>query len=117
MTIKIPGFVGAAGGETRASEAAAHCQPRSNVSTSRPLPMSLLLANEAFSSRDSAGTSALMVDVDVDRLPSEFFKGPRWVSLNSKWNQRWFLVSIFRRLLLVRFHDMMYLQGQRPCSG
>jgi hypothetical protein len=45
--------------------------------------MSLLLAMEAFSSNESGGVSALMVEVDVERLPSEFFKGPRWVSLNS----------------------------------
>ena len=27
--------------------------------------------------------SALIVEVEVDRPPREFFSGPRWVSLNS----------------------------------
>ena len=45
--------------------------------------MSLVLAIEAFSSIVSAGASALMVEVDVERPLSVFFKGPRWVSLNS----------------------------------
>lgn len=83
MTIKIPGFVGAAGGETRASDAAAFVSLDSTLLLDGLVPMSLLLAIEDFSSIDSAGISALMVDVDVERLPREFFKGPRCVSLNS----------------------------------
>ena len=46
------------------------------------LPMPLLLMVLSFSSIGS-GVSALIVEVEVDRLPRLFFKGPRWVSLNS----------------------------------
>lgn len=83
MTIKIPGLVGAAGSETRASEAAAFVSLDSTLSIDSLVPISLLLAIEAFSSIESAGGSGLMVDVDVERLLREFFRGPRWVSLNS----------------------------------
>ena len=31
-----------------------------------------------------SGASALIVDVDVERLPKELRRGPRWVSLNSR---------------------------------
>ena len=65
MTIRTPGFAGAAGGDTRASDAA----------------MSLLLAMLAFSSILGvgvvSGVSALIVDVDVDRPASVFLRGPR----------------------------------------
>ena len=44
--------------------------------------MPLLLVVLSLSSIGS-GASALIVEVEVDRLPRLFFKGPRWVSLNS----------------------------------
>lgn len=44
--------------------------------------MPLLLVVLDFSSIES-GASALSVEVEVDRLPRLFFRGPRWVSLNS----------------------------------
>lgn len=46
------------------------------------IPMPLLLVILSLSSVVS-GVSFLIVDVDVDRLPRGFFKGPKWVSLNS----------------------------------
>ena len=39
-----------------------------------------------FSSTGSI-ESALIVEVEVDRPPREFFRGPRWVSLNSMGSQ------------------------------
>ena len=50
------------------------------------LPISLLLLVLSFSSMGST-ESALIVEVEVDRPPREFFKGPRWVSLNSTGSQ------------------------------
>ena len=44
--------------------------------------MSFVLATLGFSSTGS-GFSGTIVDVDVERPPSELFKGPKWVSLNS----------------------------------
>lgn len=44
--------------------------------------MSLLTVAPDFSSTNSGG-SALIVEVDVDLLPIGFFRGPKWVSLNS----------------------------------
>lgn len=38
----------------------------------------------SLSSTNGSGLSALIVEVDVERPPREFFKGPKWVSLNSK---------------------------------
>ena len=40
-------------------------------------------------SLSSAGSteSAFIVEVEVDRPPREFFRGPRWVSLNSMESQ------------------------------
>ena len=52
-----------------------------------PLLLVVLLVLLDFSSIGS-DTSAFMVDVEVDRPPREFFKGPRWVSLNSTSGQR-----------------------------
>ena len=46
------------------------------------MPLLLLLDMLILSSMGS-GTSVLRVDCDVVRLPSGFFNGPRWVSLNS----------------------------------
>lgn len=79
--MRIPGFVGAAGGETMASEAAIQCQFYRLLSVEGCEPMPLLLVILSFSSIGS-GASALIVDVDVVR-PRGFLIGPRWVSLNS----------------------------------
>lgn len=86
--MRIPGLVGAAGGETMASDAAFSCKPsfRSLDRGSIPMPLLLLLFMFAlfiltFSSI-GCGSSALIVDVEVER-PRGFFNGPRWVSLNS----------------------------------
>ena len=38
----------------------------------------------SLSSTIGSGFSALIVEVDVERPPKEFFKGPKLVSLNSK---------------------------------
>lgn len=46
------------------------------------IPMPLLFVVLNFSSIGS-GVSGLIVEVDVDRPLSEFFRGPKWVSLNS----------------------------------
>lgn len=51
------------------------------------LPMLLWVGILSFSSTGS-GVSFLIVEVDVDRLPRGFFKGPKWVSLNSVHGQR-----------------------------
>lgn len=48
--------------------------------------ISLLLLVLSFWSIGST-ESALIVEVEVDRPPREFFKGPRWVSLNSMASQ------------------------------
>lgn len=44
--------------------------------------MPLLLVVLSFSSMGS-GASVLIVEVEVARPPSEFLRGPKWVSLNS----------------------------------
>lgn len=55
-----------------------------------PMPLLLLLlAIETFSSI-SSGVSGLIVEVEVERLLSGFFTGPRWVSLNSATSQFFF---------------------------
>lgn len=41
----------------------------------------VLVLVPSFSSVGS-GLSEVTVDVDVDRLPKEFLRGPKWVSLN-----------------------------------
>ena len=57
--------------------------------------MSWLVDMAIFSSTGS-GVSALIVDVEVDRPAREFFKGPRWVSLNSITRQCSFQVRFSR---------------------
>ncbi len=53
-----------------------------------PLALVLLLVAVSFSSIES-GVSALIVEVEVDRPPPRgFFRGPKWVSLNSMTNQQ-----------------------------
>ena len=53
-----------------------------------PMPFvlgTLLVVDElplSFSSM-SSGASPFTVEVEVERLPSEFLRGPKWVSLNS----------------------------------
>lgn len=74
------------------SARASHAQPKS-------IPMPLLLAIDAFSSINS-GVSDLIVEVEVDRLPSGFFTGPRWVSLNSTKGQS---LSLVESLQLTHF--------------
>ena len=52
----------------------------------RILPISLLLVVLSLSSTGST-ESAFIVEVEVDRPPREFLRGPRWVSLNSTGSQ------------------------------
>lgn len=77
--------------------------------------MPLLLVILSFSSVGS-GVSFLIVEVDVDRLPRGFFKGPKWVSLNSV-NRQFSRVEPHGccDLLLVRFHDMFPLLKRLRC--
>lgn len=71
------------------------------------IPMSLLLLILSLSSVGS-GVSFLIVEVDVVLLPRGFFKGPKWVSLNSAVYQFPHVTSqSYCHLLLVRFHDMI----------
>ena len=80
--MRIPGFAGAGGGETKASDAAVGRERQYQFNGRRyGVPISLLVLMLDFSSTGS-GVSALMVEVDVVRLRG-FFKGPKWVSLNS----------------------------------
>jgi hypothetical protein len=72
-----------------------------------PLLLVVLIVVVSFSSIGS-GVSALMVDVDVDRPPREFFRGPRWVSLNSVRQSVLFHDNmILDNSLFVRFQDML----------
>lgn len=72
-----------------------------------PLLLVVLVVVVSFSSIGS-GVSALMVDVDVDRPPREFFRGPRWVSLNSVRQSVLFHDNmILDNSLFVRFQDML----------
>lgn len=72
-----------------------------------PLLLVVLVVVVSFSSIGS-GVSALMVDVDVDRPPREFFRGPRWVSLNSVRQSVLFHNNmILDNSLFVRFQDML----------
>lgn len=68
--------------------------------------MPLLLLIPSFSSI-GCGSSALIVEVDVDR-PRGFFNGPRWVSLNSTYRLTE-SVQLEDRLglLFVRFQDIL----------
>lgn len=69
--------------------------------------MSLLLVILGLSSVGS-GVSFLIVEVDVDRLPRGFLRGPKWVSLNSVIYQFSHVESQgCCHVLLVRFHDMI----------
>ena len=79
VTIRIPGFTVVGGGETSASEAAIESVAvavwgveTEGVGVLDPSEASLLL----------------IVDVEVERPDSEFLRGPRWVSLNSKADRR-----------------------------
>jgi hypothetical protein len=107
--IRIPGFVGAGGGEMRASEAAGRNVRTGKSATSGepplPIPLALdmlgvelpmklgfsslgvvpALPTAAVASDTGAESvdSALMVEAVVERPVKEFFRGPRWVSLNS----------------------------------
>ena len=65
-----------------ASDAAGEGEQREEQEPNRILPISLLLVVLSLSSTGST-ESALIVEVEVDRPPREFFRGPRWVSLNS----------------------------------
>ena len=69
--------------------------------------MPLLLVVLSFSSIGS-GISALMVDVEVDRPPREFFRGPKWVSLNSVMRSVLFYEDMaLNSSLLVKFQDIV----------
>lgn len=69
--------------------------------------MPLLLGILSLSSAVS-GVSFLIVEVDVDRPPRGFFKGPKWVSLNSvMYEFSHVKPSSCCHLLFVRFHDMI----------
>jgi len=69
-----------------ASDATEHSQFRLSGDDKEYKPMPLLLLVLIFSSATS-GVPGFIVEVDVDRLPSEFFSGPKWVSLNSERSQ------------------------------
>lgn len=72
--------------------------------------MPLLLVIMSFSPIGSAGSvgSGLIVEVEVDRPPRGFLRGPRWVSLNSTGQSvTGHLENVGYSLLFVRFQDMM----------
>lgn len=82
--MRIPGLEDADGGDIMVSDAAIVCQPDRDMSQ-RAVPMSLLVLLIEGATLSSIGSclSGVMVEVEVERPPSEFFRGPRWVSLNS----------------------------------
>lgn len=75
--------------------------------------MPLLVGILSLSSTGS-GVSFLIVEVDVDRLPRGFFKGPKWVSLNSmEWSTSNVRLRVdIANVLLVRFQDMISGSGK-----
>ena len=77
------------------------------------MPFALLLLTVALDlSSEGSCPSPLIVEVDVERLPRELFRGPRWVSLNSD-NGSVIQLSlnkeglVWRIILLVKFHDIV----------
>ena len=77
MTIKIPGFTGAEGGDIKASDAL--------MSSTVVFSGTRVVADDVADDAPSVSLP-FIVEVEVDLPAKEFFKGPRWVSLNSAAN-------------------------------
>ena len=78
MTIKIPGFAGAEGGDIKASDAL-----MSSTVVVFGTSGTRVVADDVADVVPSVSLP-FIVEVEVDLPPNEFFKGPRWVSLNSR---------------------------------